>query len=226
MSTHTHRGRKCPGLVYYIVSFIVAHVVFWPLVAFAVDLLLIRFFNWWSFVIIKNVVYFAWSFVYHWNAATTGNSEIHGLPAWFLPCHDYFPVRLLVWDGAGFKSDPNEGHQRLFDAEKERFIFGMHPHGPLPLGAALLKPQLSRWPFISKHVLVGVADIIFFIPLIREFYLWFGSISVGKRSLLYNLERGKSIVLLPGMYRKGGVHHLAMRDPSQAGDACQSAFFN
>ena len=45
---------------------------------------------------------------------------------------------------------------------------------------------------------MGAADAVFWLPLVREFYLWWGGVTADKRTLLALLRGGKSVLLLPG----------------------------
>ncbi|RYG51947.1 hypothetical protein EON67_02290, partial [archaeon] len=70
-------------------------------------------------------------------------------------------VNTLMWDGTKYSSEPNAGHARVFDTTQHKFVIGMHPHGAIPLGGALLRPQLHKWPFLNKNLLFGVANALF-----------------------------------------------------------------
>ena len=121
-------------------------------------------------------------------------------PAFVAPwtrCHHYFPVKTLMFNGSKFTAMPEPAHDEVFPADK-RFIFAVSPHGPVPVGAAVLGPQLTRWPSLSSRLRFGVASVCFYIPVVREFYLWFSSIDASRKTLHAALEAGCSVVILPG----------------------------
>jgi 2-acylglycerol O-acyltransferase 2 len=45
---------------------------------------------------------------------------------------------------------------------------------------------------------MGVASAVFWLPIVRDFYLWFGSVHADKRTMLGQLSAGNSVILLPG----------------------------
>lgn len=100
----------------------------------------------------------------------------------WLPCHDYFPVTTLMWDGKHYSAEPNAGHRRVFggaDASgraSKQFVFGIHPHGPVPLCASMLIPQLSRWEHLGSTVRYATASAVFPIPIARDFYMLLGCV--------------------------------------------------
>ena len=124
-------------------------------------------------------------------------------PAFCVPwvgCHPYFPVRLLMWDGVAraWADGPTPGHAATLPLAARTHIFAMFPHGPLPLGAAMLRPQIARWPWLSERLRMGAADAVFWLPIVRDFYLWWGGVAADKRCLTALLARGTSVLLLPG----------------------------
>jgi hypothetical protein len=83
-----------------------------------------------------------------WYCTTYDGSERRTGRVWlplrtfWLPCHPYFPISCSVWDGEEYTSEPNAGHGEQFDLTSNQYIFGLFPHGPLPLSASVLLPQV------------------------------------------------------------------------------------
>jgi 1-acyl-sn-glycerol-3-phosphate acyltransferase len=149
-----------------------------------------------------------------------------GFVRWWRQTHSFFPVTLKLWHGSGWSTEPCAAHKAVYGVLSEdelarlggpgahgeqeagsgvsgrRFIFGLHPHGPVPLAASVLLPQLYRWPWLVRRLRVGVASAVFNVPFLREFYTVFGSVDASRRVLDGLLDRGLSIVLLPGGIRE------------------------
>lgn len=60
------------------------------------------------------------------------------------------------------------------------------------------RPQRTVTTTIVLLVVVRARVLPQYLPLMRDFYLWFGSIDASKRSLLHNIGKGRSVMLLPG----------------------------
>lgn len=146
----------------------------------------------------------AYALTYAYGADRTGaRMASNAFHSWWLGCHPYFPVRLLAWSAPdGCYREPCEGHRATFATGARSYVFGVHPHGAIPLGGALLRPQLSRLPWVSQATLFGAATAVFALPLVRDFYLAFGSVRADRRTLQGLLSRGRSVVLLPGGIRE------------------------
>jgi 1-acyl-sn-glycerol-3-phosphate acyltransferase len=115
-------------------------------------------------------------------------------------CHGYFPVSLRVWDGSSFSAAPNKRHLRVLP---RRAIFAMHPHGPFPLSASLLMPQLARFGSglledIFANLRFAAASAVFWLWLVRDMYLWLGCIEASRSVLTRALTSGLSVAILPG----------------------------
>eukprot|EP01083_Nonionella_stella_P011959 33944_1 len=75
-------------------------------------------------------------------------------------------------------------------------IFMAMPHGTLPL-TTVISPLITTDTFAGKEAVGTTADIIFYIPFIRNFACWFGVVSASKQSIqnvLLNVKRCLSIV--------------------------------
>lgn len=83
-----------------------------------------------------------------------------------------------------------------------QYLFSFHPHGVFP-GTALFASLTEEWArkvgvnprrYVSTHV----ASIIFNVPLVRDFNLRVGALSVSRRSLDASLRRGNSVLIVTG----------------------------
>mmetsp|Transcript_33836 Transcript_33836/g.86473 ORF Transcript_33836/g.86473 Transcript_33836/m.86473 type:complete len:522 (-) Transcript_33836:538-2103(-) len=80
-----------------------------------------------------------------------------------------------------------------------KYVFGYHPHGLLPSGAAYLKtiPAFKRaLPGIRPVTLV--ASVLFAVPILRDIVSWGGLRKVSKRTFVKALETRGSVLLCPG----------------------------
>jgi hypothetical protein len=113
--------------------------------------------------------------------------------------HWYFPVTLKVWDGAECTAKPSLAHTT---ALPKCFILALHPHGPFPLSASVLMPQLARFGEtlgdLYSNVRFAAASVVFWVPGVREMYLSLGCVEAGRRTLTTCLTTGHSIAILPG----------------------------
>lgn len=127
-------------------------------------------------------------------------------------CHPYFPVRMLMWDGRRYTSEPNDGHLAVYNngPSGRRFVFGIHPHGPLPVTASMMIPQLSQWEEIGRNIRFGTASAVFTVPFARDFYLWLGCVDASRAVCDNVLRQGLSLGVCPG-----GIEEMLAR-PSAA----------
>lgn len=189
--------------LYFCVAFFIAHMFLFPLfLGLAVWVFLREGGPWAAAVtLVSAVLYAATYFV---------GSERKGSRLWpafcvpWVGCHPYFPVRVLMWDVAegAWKSEPSAGHAVTYPVSTVPHIFAMFPHGPIPLSAAVFRPQIARWPWLSERLRLGAADAVFWLPIVRDLYLWWGTVTADKRTLLALLRRGLSVLLLPGGIRE------------------------
>lgn len=137
----------------------------------------------------------------------------------WVKCHHTFPVRTLLWTGAGYSHVPVPEHAAVYDTERQTYIFAMAPHGAIPIGAAVFGPQIARWPAIASRLRVGVHSALFSIPILRDFYLAFGAVDASRATLLHQLTaQRRSVMLLPGGVREQllvcapGTEGVVLRD--------------
>eukprot|EP01138_Halocafeteria_seosinensis_P005549 gb/GECG01005672.1/.p1 GENE.gb/GECG01005672.1/~~gb/GECG01005672.1/.p1 ORF type:complete len:293 (+),score=5.68 gb/GECG01005672.1/:1-879(+) len=152
-------------------------------------------------------------------ARRTGERMSNSFLSMWTACHGYFPVSLFMWDGEHYTNEPNVGHYKVYNVDKRKYIFGLHPHGPIPIGASAFMPQLSRyvhlenegkpgiaitylplyrWSRILEKTRIGVASAVFNLPFMRDFYLWYGGNRCGNvhpqfitiRAFLKNIYAG------------------------------------
>ncbi|KAL7579366.1 hypothetical protein ACA910_014039 [Epithemia clementina (nom. ined.)] len=100
---------------------------------------------------------------------------------------DYFPVRLI----------------KTVDlpAGKTPYIFAYHPHGVIGVGACatlLTNPTDFDLKFPGIPRRIATLNVIFLIPIFRDWLILMGFISASKSSLSKVLRRNESVVLLPG----------------------------
>jgi hypothetical protein len=81
------------------------------------------------------------------------------------------------------------------------YILAMHPHGPFPVCASLLMPQLARFGETLGDLFAplrfAAASAVFWMPIVRDMYLWLGAIEASKETLTRALRGGHSVNLLP-----------------------------
>jgi hypothetical protein len=141
-------------------SFAVAHIFLWPVAALAVEIWIVAVFGPWALgvLVIVNALY---AQTYWDRSQFTGNRLNEAFIKMWIGCHQYFPVRTWVWDGKKYADTPNEGHDKIFNVYEQTFIFGMHPHGAIPLGGAVFRPQISKWKGINEQLRVAGASAVF-----------------------------------------------------------------
>ncbi|CAD2215450.1 diacylglycerol acyltransferase [Angomonas deanei] len=83
-----------------------------------------------------------------------------------------------------------------------KYLFSFHPHGVFP-GTALFCSLTEAWKekvginpghYVSTHV----ASIIFNVPVIRDYNLLLGCLSVSRRGIEASLKRGNSVLVVTG----------------------------
>lgn len=85
---------------------------------------------------------------------------------------------------------------------QNQYLFSFHPHGVFP-GSSIIVPNTELWErtvgyntqhFVSTHC----ADVVFSAPLMREFPLCLGAMSVGRRGIESSLRQGNSPLIITG----------------------------
>ncbi|KPA81000.1 putative diacylglycerol acyltransferase [Leptomonas pyrrhocoris] len=85
---------------------------------------------------------------------------------------------------------------------KTQYLFSFHPHGVFP-GTALYASMTNEWVRkiginAERYVSTHVASIIFNVPIVRDFNLRLGALSVSRRTLEASLRRGNSVLIVTG----------------------------
>ncbi|KAG5501041.1 hypothetical protein GH5_04630 [Leishmania sp. Ghana 2012 LV757] len=103
----------------------------------------------------------------------------------------YFDFRVIVDDPTVQMRD-----------DTSQYLFSFHPHGVFP-GTALFASLTAEWArkigvnaksYVSTHV----ASVVFNLPLLRDFNLRLGALSVSRRSVEASLMRGNSVLIVTG----------------------------
>eukprot|EP00796_Vickermania_ingenoplastis_P008655 gene8655-6082_t len=109
----------------------------------------------------------------------------------FSCCAKYFRLEVHVDDESVNLRDPNN-----------QYLFSYHPHGVFP-GTALYAPLTQEW--VDKmgtndahHISTHVASVVLSVPVVRDFNLSLGSLSVSRRGIDASLKRGNSIIIVTG----------------------------
>lgn len=104
---------------------------------------------------------------------------------------DFFPIEIVPW-----ATDAKLPTSR-------QYIFGVHPHGvfcwALFMFAAKRTPFDKRFPGLCGERLTGlVASVLFFIPVLRDFFLEWPYMDASRKCASRALEQGQSLYLIPG----------------------------
>ncbi|EPY26988.1 diacylglycerol acyltransferase [Strigomonas culicis] len=83
-----------------------------------------------------------------------------------------------------------------------QYILSFHPHGIFP-GTSIYAPKTNLWERVlgcndKTIVTTHGADVIFSVPLMREFPLCLGALSVSRRGIEYSLRAGNSPLIVTG----------------------------
>jgi 1-acyl-sn-glycerol-3-phosphate acyltransferase len=179
----------------------VSHIFLWPL-ALPLGAWLLTKYGGIAGQLLVAVAVVAYGATYAMQPQLTGAWYNPGFVAWWRRLHTYFPVTTLLWDGTHWSSTPCPEHDAVYDVSRTTFVFAVHPHGSIPVGAAVLPPQLAQWRRISEKLRIAAASAVFVLPLVREFYLMFGSVSADRATVMNMLRRGLSVMVLPGGIRE------------------------
>ncbi|XP_023578829.1 2-acylglycerol O-acyltransferase 1 [Octodon degus] len=122
--------------------------------------------------------YLTWLY-FDWLTPDKGGRRSSWVRNWNLwkYCQDYFPLRLVKTHNL----DP-----------RHNYIFGLHPHGILALGTAgniNFRDTDFATLFPGFTIYLHVTSCWFLFPLLREYMLSIGTVSVSKKSLSYILSK-------------------------------------
>ena len=90
--------------------------------------------------------------------------------------------------------------------DNNTYVLGVHPHGLFPFGSvgSLALPNNLKYieettPILNSNYLKpGIASFCFYIPIIREIYLWLGAVDCSKPILKNLLLEGNSVAVFVG----------------------------
>ncbi|KEH40833.1 diacylglycerol O-acyltransferase 2D [Medicago truncatula] len=99
----------------------------------------------------------------------------------------YFPITLHLDD------DPQAFHPN------QSYVFAYEPHSVFPFGIFAL---LDNVDFPIPNIRFLVSSSVFYIPFLRQVWIWLGFTSVDKKNLISLLEAGNSCMLVPGGNRE------------------------
>ncbi|KAJ1450664.1 diacylglycerol acyltransferase [Pelagophyceae sp. CCMP2097] len=126
-----------------------------------------------------------------------------GLVRWWRKCHSFFPVNLHMAPELlqkfrttfSDKDDPRAGTGTAV-------ILAVHPHGPYPLGASVMMPQLVCADACFTNARYAAASAIFKVPLLRDLLLSLGCVDAGRSTLSALLQKKRWVGILPGGERE------------------------
>eukprot|EP00210_Caulerpa_lentillifera_P002989 g2854.t1 len=152
--------------------------------------------------------------LYYW-MTSKGNPKHTGCRRWprfqkFM--EPYIEKSLSLWFGsiqvvnaAGRKLDP-----------KEKYIYGYHPHGMYPVGAAFLQALPQFREKICEAVPTCLsASAVFFPPLLRDLLCWYGVREVSRSTFVKTLCEDSSVLLCPGGQEELVETYRAIREPQE-----------
>mmetsp|Transcript_30617 Transcript_30617/g.46694 ORF Transcript_30617/g.46694 Transcript_30617/m.46694 type:complete len:394 (-) Transcript_30617:357-1538(-) len=113
---------------------------------------------------------------------------------------DYFSLELIPWAP---------------DAElptSRQYVFGIHPHGvfcwSLWMFAEKGSPFDQRFPGLCGERLNGlIASVLFYIPVVRDFFLQFPYIDASRKCASKALAQGQSLYIIPGGEEENVLTH-------------------
>nr|CCC52738.1 putative diacylglycerol acyltransferase, fragment [Trypanosoma vivax Y486] len=123
----------------------------------------------------------------------------------------YFSLHLIVDKGTVKPLGSTGRHQAAAGMEKccvnhrnsrEQYIYSFHPHGIFP-GSALWVPMTKQWEKMvgtnaENIITTHGADVMFFVPFLRDFLMSLGALSVSRKSIESTLKQGNSPVIVTG----------------------------
>ncbi len=123
-----------------------------------------------------------------------------------MPSYFHSIIKLLFKILGNYKFINESCKLERVDSNGNNYIFGIHPHGLFPFGSvgslALsnnLKYIEETTPILNtKYLKPGIASFCFYIPFMREFFLWLGAVDCSKPILKNLLMEGYSVALFVG----------------------------
>ncbi len=98
---------------------------------------------------------------------------------------------------------------------KKRYIFAMHPHAIVPIHALIWCAFLDRQDR-DLYGVGGMANIIYYVPLVRNIFMWLNNVSASYNVLKSALLADKNVYLLPDgiagiYYSRPGQHAVVLK---------------
>lgn len=87
-----------------------------------------------------------------------------------------------------------------YPVDERPVLWAAHAHGLSAVSAVWGVALYGSSPLLprSRETRAAVTDIMFYLPILRELMLLGGCISVSSAAITYNLNRGRSVFLMPG----------------------------
>eukprot|EP01102_Stenamoeba_stenopodia_P005790 TRINITY_DN16516_c0_g1_i1.p1 TRINITY_DN16516_c0_g1~~TRINITY_DN16516_c0_g1_i1.p1 ORF type:complete len:326 (+),score=42.05 TRINITY_DN16516_c0_g1_i1:101-1078(+) len=153
------------------------------------------------------IAYLLWIIIADSKASRTGNRTSKWVRHWavFKYFREYFPASVRVIE----ELNPNQ-----------TYLFAMHPHGII--GISVWANFLSDHPGTFSDVCKGITARFvtlksnFKIPFFRELLLWLGLIDADRQTLLYQLNKKTSVLVMVGgaeeaLYARPGSGELILK---------------
>ncbi|RNF02615.1 putative diacylglycerol acyltransferase [Trypanosoma rangeli] len=118
---------------------------------------------------------------------------------------NYFGLRVLVDEDEsrqGEQQHHTPGERVNLNNPENKYLFSFHPHGVFP-GTVMWATNTRQWAkavgcntenFLSVHC----ADVLFAVPMMRDFVLSMGGMTVARRGIECSLLQGNSVVVVTG----------------------------
>lgn len=180
-----------PTLAERVLAFLAFHVLTVPPAIFVATIALAP-------LRVKAQCMFAYFLFFTWAGCPVGCENKYGSP-WRKFSEDFFLLRAArSYLRISFGPVPRE----LADAEGRegaQFVFAAFPHGCNSEFRTLFEGMLQDViPNVYGKTRALSASVLFRIPLLREMALWLGCVDASRKTAERNLDRGHSLVVLPG----------------------------
>ncbi|GMH39261.1 hypothetical protein BSKO_07159 [Bryopsis sp. KO-2023] len=143
------------------------------------------------------------------NPGHTGCRKWPVVRTWF---NRHLPESLKFWVG---KVNLIYASENKPDPDKS-YIFGYHPHGLYPCGAAFF-PLLPGFEVVFPGLTPATlsASVMFFTPLIRDLLSWCGVRDVSRSTFIRALQEDRGVILCPGGQEELVETYRVFREPSE-----------
>ncbi len=161
----------------------------------------VSFFSFWSGIVVGFFLGLWYAQFYVDSAPTDGSREWRAFRRWHV-------WRLLQsWFMFDVHYDDEEG---VLNANARAYVCAVHPHGLWPvsglLGFGVHGGLLSDFEDrTGKRLYLGVTRLVFWVPFLRDVWLWMGCVDASRATIEKVLSEGNHIGLSPG-----GVQEMAL----------------